>query len=460
MATLEQTSSGNPESSTDVTSFNGTSAQAKLGISPTRKHFFASLDATVAKAVKVDADQVTYTETEEFCNDTLGQTVCSSLPNNNELSSFSDAPRSFFMASTFWGLSSLSFVYAKGYPALLVLRVLLGIGEAGYYAGIIYYLSFWYKRKEMAFRISLGMTGTLPGMIGGLLAFGLVRAKTSLLAGWQFLFLVQPIIFEIFFRLTVAATFLTPREKSIAQARVDRDHRPSSHGGMNGWEGLKAVLVDINAWLLMVNIGTATSTYFLPTIINGLGFTALNAQGLTVAPYAFGYFFTIAQAIHSDHTRDRGWHIMFSTIVSCIGYIILAICSQSNVGASYFALFFVIGGNFSLFPLVMSWAANTFSPTSKRGVGTAFIVSVSNCVSIAAPQIYFDPDDKFRRAHGLAAGCLFMSFLAAFILRTRLSWLNHRKDDILASISEKGKEEPQDNFAEVPDSDPRFKYMT
>jgi hypothetical protein len=88
-------------------------------------------------------------------------------------------------------------------------------------------------------------------------------------------------------------------------------------------------------------------------LINGLGFTALNAQGLTVAPYVFGYFFTVGQGLHSDNTRDRGWHIMFSSAMACIGYIILAVCSQSSVGASYFALFLVIGGNYSLFPLVM-----------------------------------------------------------------------------------------------------------
>lgn len=75
---------------------------------------------------------------------------------------------SFFLSLLWWGISSLSFVYAKGYAGLLVLRcaeyplpevtsmgsrvstvcsVLLGIGEAGYYAGMIYYLSFWYKRS-------------------------------------------------------------------------------------------------------------------------------------------------------------------------------------------------------------------------------------------------------------------------------------------------------------------------
>jgi hypothetical protein len=117
-------------------------------------------------------------------------------------------------------------------------------------------------------------------------------------------------------------------------------------------------------------------------LIKNLGFSSINAQGLTVAPYVVGWFMVLFQAWHSDKTRDRGWHIMASCAVSFIGYIILATSVQKSVGAAYFALFLVVGGNYSLFPLVMSWAANAFSPTSKRGVGTAFIVSISNCVSM------------------------------------------------------------------------------
>ena len=48
------------------------------------------------------------------------------------------------------------------------------------------------------------------------------------------------------------ATFLTPRERAIAQARLNRDHRPTSHGGMTGWEGFKAIVNDVNAWMLMI----------------------------------------------------------------------------------------------------------------------------------------------------------------------------------------------------------------
>lgn len=84
-----------------------------------------------------------------------------------------------------------------------------------------------------------------------------------------------------------------------------------------------------------------------------MGFTAINAQGLTVAPYLAGWLMVIVQAIHSDRTRDRGYHVMLSAGTSCVGYIILATSVQKSVGAGYFALFLVVAGNFSLFPLVM-----------------------------------------------------------------------------------------------------------
>jgi hypothetical protein len=104
-----------------------------------------------------------------------------------------------------------------------------------------------------------------------------------------------------------SASFLTPREKAIAQARLNRDHKPKSHGGMTGMQAFKAVVSDLHSWMFMiiyascksfylytflgvsgvktifppVNVGVATVSYFLPTLINGLGFSSINAQGLT-----------------------------------------------------------------------------------------------------------------------------------------------------------------------------------
>ncbi|KAH9885262.1 MFS general substrate transporter [Cubamyces lactineus] len=491
----------------DAALAEGTFYQSRTAEATKRKHFFSPPDAALADAVNQDADNVEYTEDEEKAvrrkidlrvltlvvssgnahvikafNENFGITdnnkwtlalsifyvgYCILEMPANVLQRYIGANRFFFLSLSWWGIASLSFVYAKGYAGLLVLRVLLGIGEAGYYAGMIYYLSFWYKRSELAMRISLCMTGTLPGAIGGLLAFGLVRAHTSLLTGWQFLFLIEAIptlIMAVAVLLFLpsfpfSATFLTPREKAIAQARLNRDHRPQSHGGMNGWAGFKAVVNDLNAWALMViyasfNVGVATISYFLPTLINELGFSPLSSQGLTVAPYAVGWFMVFFQAWHSDRTRDRGYHIMLSTAVSCVGYIVLAALagrgtSGRMIGGRYVALFLVVGGNYSLFPLVMSWAANVFSPTSKRGVGTAFIVSISNCVSIASPQIYFDAERDYRDGHAIAAACLFASFMFAFLLRTRLAHLNRRNAERVRAMAAGGAQDAGSENVEV-----------
>ncbi|KAF4603128.1 hypothetical protein EYR38_003533 [Pleurotus pulmonarius] len=437
---------------------DGTFHQLQLGPKAKRKHFFSSLDPAYADAVHRDAQSVQFTELDEGISTNARWTIALSIfyvgyclleMPANVLQRHIGANRFFFISLGFWGITSLSFVYAKGYASLLVLRVLLGIGEAGYYAGMIYYLSFWYKRSELAVRISLCMTGTLPGAIG-------IEAIPTLIMAISILLFLPSFPFS--------ADFLSPREKAIAQARLNQDHNPQSHGGMSGWEGFKAIVSDINAWLFMLiyasfNVGVATISYFLPTLIRGLGFSDINAQGLTVAPYVVGWFMVVLQAWHSDRTKDRGYHIMVSCAISFVGYIILAVLSQRNVGASYFALFLVVGGNYSLFPLVMSWAANAFSPTSKRGVGTAFIVSISNCVSIASPQVYFDPEDGFQKGHAIAAGMLALSFITAFTLRTRLALLNKRNRRHMSSLDQDGKG-AVDGDEEIWDTDPRYQFKT
>ncbi|KAJ7507338.1 major facilitator superfamily domain-containing protein [Mycena galericulata] len=224
----------------------------------------------------------------------------------------------------------------------------------------------------------------------GLFAFGLAQAHSPSLAGWQFLFLIEsiPTILLSFAILILlpsspfAAWFLSPREGAIAYARLNRDQKPQMRGGLTGRQGFKAVVSDPNAWLLLViygsfNIATVTMAFFLPTVIRHLEFTAINAQGLTSAPYAFAFVVNLIQTCHSDHLGECGWHLMFSAVLSFTGYILLAV--KPSVASSYFALFLVMIGNQILFPLALGWAANIFSPTSKRGVGLAFITT-TNCV--------------------------------------------------------------------------------
>lgn len=75
-----------------------------------------------------------------------------------------------------------------------------------------------------------------------------------------------------------SATFLTPREKAIAQARLNRDHRPQSHGGMNGWAGFKAVVNDVNAWALMIIYASCTFYLLCLYLYNGWLEGVVNAR--------------------------------------------------------------------------------------------------------------------------------------------------------------------------------------
>ncbi|KAJ6591181.1 major facilitator superfamily domain-containing protein [Mycena vulgaris] len=351
--------------------------------------------------------------------------------------------RFFSALLAIWGFCSLSFVYASGYPSFLLLR------------------------NELSKRLCLTLNFALPGAIGGLLAFGLVRAHTSHLAGLSNISQVEslPTIMLSFAILIFlpsfpfAAWFLSPRERAIAHARLNRDQKPQMEGGWTGWQSFKAVVADPNAWLLLVtyggfNVAAVSMSYFLPTVIKDLGFSAINAQGLTAAPYAFAFIVNLIQTSHSDRVGERGWHLMFSAAMAFTGYILLAI--QKNVASSYFALFLVVTGNQSVFPLALAWAANTFSPTPKRGIGTAFIMSV-NAFSIASPQIYFDPEDKFRKGHAIVAGCVALSFASTLVLRIRITKLNKRNGERLANLPE---QEKSTGSEEIWDSDPRYVFTT
>lgn len=88
-------------------------------------------------------------------------------------------------------------------------------------------------------------------------------------------------------------------------------------------------------------------------IIKEFGYSPINSQGLTVGPYLVGWAMVWGQAWHSDKTRDRGYHIMASSIITFVGYVILATQAEKSHHVSYFACYLVIGGAYSLFPLVM-----------------------------------------------------------------------------------------------------------
>ncbi|KAF7329960.1 MFS domain-containing protein [Mycena kentingensis (nom. inval.)] len=399
--------------------------------------------------------------------------VFTQLPSNVLLRRIG-ANRLYFLAMSLWGLCTVLTAFARGYSSLILLRIFLGLGQ-GTYSGILYYLTFWYKRDELAKRYALAASFSLPGSIGGLLAFGLVRIHTAHLSGWQILVIAEgvPTILLAFTILLFlpsypySAWFLSPRERAIAHARLQRDQRPQATGGPPTWDAVKAVLRDLNAWLLLLaystqNVGVVSMTYFIPTIINRLGFSPLTTQGLTAAPYATALLANFLITSNSDRTRQRGLHAMSASLLAFTGYIVLIFTRNMPVRVStacgYFALFLVVVGNTAVSSLLFAWMANTLAPTSKRGVGTAFILA-SNIISIASPQIYFDPEDNFRKGFAIAASCAALSCLSSATLRVRLSRLNDRNTALCAALApETVKQAEELQLGEIADTDARYRF--
>jgi hypothetical protein len=88
-------------------------------------------------------------------------------------------------------------------------------------------------------------------------------------------------------------------------------------------------------------------------LIKQFGASPISTQGLTILPYAFGWCMVITFAWHSDYSCERGYHVMAASFMAFVGYVILATSADKSHIVGFFALFLVIGGIFSLFPLVM-----------------------------------------------------------------------------------------------------------
>lgn len=109
-----------------------------------------------------------------------------------------------------------------------------------------------------------------------------------------------------------------------------------------------------------VNVSYASLPVYLPTILAKMGYSSINAQGLSAPPYFAAYLFANITTFLADRTQQRGLVIMITSIVGAIGYVVLA--TVTTVGVRYFAVFLAAAGVFSTIPNILAW---TLSASSK-----------------------------------------------------------------------------------------------
>ncbi|GAA5941232.1 uncharacterized protein JCM15063_006409 [Sporobolomyces koalae] len=302
-----------------------------------------------------------------------------------------------------WGIVTICTAAVSTYTGLIICRLILAVCEAGFFPGMIYYLTFWYKASERGLRMSIfSASVALSGAFGGLIATGVsyLSGKANL-HGWQWLFIIEgiPAVLVgilIWFALPdypETAKFLTPEERAFAAHRMG----PFAPKGTDKHFDKKEALDAIKSWdfwafaicyFCMVNSLNAFS-YFGPTIVSSLGFKGPMGQLMTVFPNMFAFFVIIGNSWHSDRTKERPLHVLFGCALVATGYLILAVVK--HWGVRYMGVFFIACTNAAVIPMV-AYRASTVKGTTATAIATGGIVAISNSAGAVAPFLFPSKD--------------------------------------------------------------------
>ncbi|KZP18356.1 MFS general substrate transporter [Athelia psychrophila] len=365
-----------------------------------------------------------------------------------------------------WGLIMTLMCLVNSYKGLLVARIFLGLAEAGLVPGVTYYISLWYPRAEQAKRVAIFFSApTAAGAFGGLLAYGIERMEgVGGLHGWQWIFCLEGIVTVLFAVFAFSrmhdypatATFLSEPERAhVVQMLKSDSLGQSTHFDM---KFVRQALGDYHTYLQIgiymgVVIPAAAIALFMPTIIKELGYSAANAQLLTVPPFTAACIFTIAIGIISDKYKLRGPFIISGALVSLAGYILLY--NTDKPGAGYAGAVLAAIGAFPTVAVAVAWMGGNAGGEMKRGVVIGMVIGLGNLGGICASFIYIDPP-RFHIGHGTIMGWLGLAIILSAVAMWDYNRLNKQKDALC--LREGITEARADEFRELGDDSPLFRY--
>ena len=210
------------------------------------------------------------------------------------------------------------------------------------------------------------------------------------------------------------------------------------------------------------NVSFSSLPVFLPTILSEMGFTSIQAQGLSAPPYFLAFLLTIATTYIADRTQQRGLMIIALSIIGAIGYILLAV--TSSTGPRYTGVFFAAAGIFPCIGNILPWVLNNQGSDTKRGTGIAILNLIGQCGPLLGTRLYPAQDSPYYRM-GMWVCAAFMLFngVLALALRTLLAWENKVLDEKFGAVARPDGTGAADGKEELgagdENSGPRFRYV-
>ncbi|KAK4112337.1 MFS general substrate transporter [Canariomyces notabilis] len=338
-----------------------------------------------------------------------------------------------------WGAVTMGLGGVHTFSATAGVRFLLGVFEAGLFPGLVYYLTFWYKNDERSVRVALILaSATLAGAFGGAIAYGIGHMNGARgLSAWRWLFIIEgaPSCLSAFLVLFLLPDypeeFLKGRQREIALARLRVEGSKSHHRSMT-WHDAKSTLTD---WRLYghyliyfgVSVPFSSLSLFAPSIVAGLDYKDLQAQLMTVPPYAAAYVTQILVSYSADHFNARGLHSAAFALIGAIGFMASALLPPDAYLQRYGCLIVASAGAFACVPPMLGWLTSNVYSTASVGLAVAINVSMGGGIGqIPGVWIYKaeDRDRGYPTGHWVNAAMLFMVATGAVGLRIFYGWKN------------------------------------
>lgn len=316
--------------------------------------------------------------------------------------------------------------------------------EAPFFAGVLFYLSKWYTRKEMAFRMSIFYSGSLiSGAFGNLIAAAILHGLKGKrgMSAWQWLYIIEGSA-TVFIGLLICLVlpdfpenwrFLTPEMRRLAKRRLAIEAAEADvdqPGGMSQLKGLKLAITDVKTYALAIAHlginGAAGFQNFFPVLTETLGYSDTISLLLVAPPYMFIFFYSLIHSWFSDRMSTRFWFFIYPIPVTIVGFVVFM--TTNSFGSRYFSLFlmvFIFAQNGTLY----SWVANALPrPPAKRAAAYAIINSVGNSASIWTPYTYLSKEaPHYYTAMDVCISLQVIALLMAVFMFFNLRMLNERQ---------------------------------
>ncbi len=334
-----------------------------------------------------------------------------------------------------WGILSAAFMYVETPMQFYVLRFLLGLAEAGFYPGIILYLTYWYPSHRRAKVIAVFMSGIpVAGILGNPLSGWIMDAfhGTTGMHGWQWMFVIEAVPAVLIGLATLAyldngiakAKWLTDGEKKLLEDEIAADQK-----GKESVHSFADIVSDKRVWLMCLIyfcfvMGQYGLTLWMPTLVKATGVTGnLHIGLLSAIPFGCAIIAMNLIGRSADARRERRWHLIVPALMGAVGFVGAALFAD-NTAISIAALSLAAAGVLTCAPLFWS-LPTSFLSGAAAAVGIAAINSVGNLAGFVSPYLIgYLKDLTHSGATGMYMLAIMLVIGSAAVLKTSPTLVN------------------------------------